>query len=240
MSNVRTVSDTKRLFYTIHTRPISSIYRRIVEELIVEMHLLSVNIDFSYDAVYALGVVTTFNRFMQGYRPDNDKESIFQALCRAIEADPQQYRSDAEKLSAEASESSKDVLLATLKLTDDAPEGAIKNLVRAIAGSDSFKYSRLFGIGLYSLLEAVNPELVKDKEQIAEMVEAFSSSLSLPEDKLSKDIETYQLSLDKMIQAQIVLSDMVKADRKKREEREAKKSGASTPENEEVTASPDA
>ncbi|MEO1521535.1 MAG: photosystem II biogenesis protein Psp29, partial [Cyanobacteria bacterium J06633_2] len=35
MSNVRTVSDTKRQFYKLHSRPISSIYRRIVEELIV-------------------------------------------------------------------------------------------------------------------------------------------------------------------------------------------------------------
>ena len=63
MSNVRTVSDTKRSFYALHTRPISSIYRRVVEELMVEMHLLSVNVDFSYDSIYALGVVTTFDRY---------------------------------------------------------------------------------------------------------------------------------------------------------------------------------
>jgi len=41
VNNVRTVSDTKRAFYTLHTRPINTIYRRVVEELIVEMHLLS-------------------------------------------------------------------------------------------------------------------------------------------------------------------------------------------------------
>ncbi|MFM6220517.1 MAG: photosystem II biogenesis protein Psp29, partial [Dolichospermum sp.] len=57
MNNVRTVSDTKKTFYTLHTRPINTIYRRVVEELMVEMHLLSVNVDFSYDAIYALGVV---------------------------------------------------------------------------------------------------------------------------------------------------------------------------------------
>ncbi|HAX86545.1 MAG TPA: photosystem II biogenesis protein Psp29, partial [Cyanobacteria bacterium UBA11370] len=66
MNNVRTVSDTKRDFYNCHTRPINSIYRRVVEELMVEMHLLSVNVDFRYDPIYALGVVTSFNRFMQG------------------------------------------------------------------------------------------------------------------------------------------------------------------------------
>ncbi|MFM8003381.1 MAG: photosystem II biogenesis protein Psp29, partial [Dolichospermum sp.] len=49
VNNVRTVSDTKKTFYTLHTRPINTIYRRVVEELMVEMHLLSVNVDFSYD-----------------------------------------------------------------------------------------------------------------------------------------------------------------------------------------------
>ena len=73
MNNVRTVSDAKRAFYTLHTRPINSIYRRVVEELMVEMHLLFVNTDFSYDAIYALGVVTAFDRFMQGYRPEHDR-----------------------------------------------------------------------------------------------------------------------------------------------------------------------
>ena len=58
VDSVRTVSDTKREFYALHTRPIDSVYRRVIEELLVEMHLLSVNHDFQYDAVYALGVVS--------------------------------------------------------------------------------------------------------------------------------------------------------------------------------------
>ncbi|MER3587246.1 MAG: photosystem II biogenesis protein Psp29, partial [Mastigocladus sp. ERB_26_1] len=77
MNNVRTVSDTKRTFHSLHTRPINTIYRRVVEELMVEMHLLAVNVDFSYNPIFALGVVTSFDRFMQGYQPESDRESIF-------------------------------------------------------------------------------------------------------------------------------------------------------------------
>ena len=98
MNNLRTVSDTKRNFYTFHTRPVNTIYRRVVEELMVEMHLLSVNADFKYDPIYALGVVTAFERFMQGYQPERDKEPIFDALCRALEDNPQRYQQDAERL----------------------------------------------------------------------------------------------------------------------------------------------
>ncbi len=64
----------------------------------VEMHLLSVNVDFSYNPIYALGVVTAFDRFMQGYQPPSDQESIFNALIKAEQDDPQRYRGDAERL----------------------------------------------------------------------------------------------------------------------------------------------
>ncbi|MEB3212966.1 MAG: photosystem II biogenesis protein Psp29 [Leptolyngbyaceae bacterium] len=229
MSSVRTVSDTKRQFYTLHSRPISSIYRRIVEELIVEMHLLSVNVDFLYNAIYALGVVTTFDQFMQGYRPDQDKESIFQALCRSIESDPQRYRQDADQIKAEVSSLTKESFLSIISLDENAPEGTLKSFVRTITEADSFKYSRLFGIGLYTLLRTISPDLVTDKEQQEEILEVLSSKLPLPEDKLAKDVENYQLNLEKMMQAQEVLNDMLKADRKKREEREAQKNTQEQP-----------
>jgi photosystem II biogenesis protein Psp29 len=72
------------------------------KELLVEMHLLSVNVDFRYDPIYALGVVTSFERFMQGYSPESDKASIFNALCQAVDANSDHYRYEAETLLNEA------------------------------------------------------------------------------------------------------------------------------------------
>lgn len=69
MDKNRTLSDTKRSFYQHHRRPINSVYRRVVEELIVEMHLLSVNVDFRPEPIYYLGVCESFRRFMEGYTP---------------------------------------------------------------------------------------------------------------------------------------------------------------------------
>jgi len=102
VDNIRTVSDTKRKIYGYHTQPINSIYRRFVEELLVEMHLLSVNIDFSYDPLDALGVVTSFQRFMQGYSPESDKPSIFNALCQAVDGSSEKYHQEAEAILNEA------------------------------------------------------------------------------------------------------------------------------------------
>ena len=220
VNNVRTVSDTKRTFYTLHTRPINTIYRRVVEELMVEMHLLSVNVDFRYDPIYALGVVTTFDCFMQGYRPEADKDPIFDAICKAVETDPQRYKNDAEWLRSYATNRSvKDLIVGLSQGPDFASMGDLQPTLQAIANNPKFKYSRLLVIGLFTLLETANPDFVKDTKQLAETFKHISSALHLPEDKLQKDLELYRGNLEKMGQARLIMEDTIKAERKKREQR---------------------
>lgn len=221
MNNVRTVSDTKRAFYSLHTRPINTIYRRVVEELMVEMHLLSVNSGFSYNPIYALGVVTSFDRFMQGYLPERDQESIFQSLCQALEQEPQRYRQDAERLQALAKNIPVNDLIAWLSQSthlDRDPD--LQAQLQAIANNPEFKYSRLFAVGLFTLLEQSDPELVKDEKQRTEAFKTIAAGLHLSDEKLSKDLELYSSNLEKMAQAIIVMADMLSADRKKREQRQ--------------------
>ncbi|WP_026100273.1 photosystem II biogenesis protein Psp29 [Fortiea contorta] len=220
MNNVRTVSDTKRTFYTLHTRPINTIYRRVVEELMVEMHLLSVNLDFSYNSIYALGVVTTFDRFMQGYQPEQDQESIFNALCQAVEQEPQRYRQDAERLQALAKSLPANDLVAWLGQTVQLNrDGDLQAQLQAIANNPNFKYSRLLAVGIFTLLEASDPELVKDEKQRNQSLKTIAAGLHLSDEKLNKDLELYRSNLDKIAQALVVMADVLSADRKKREQR---------------------
>lgn len=227
VDKVPTVSDTKRNFYNAHSRPINSIYRRVVEEFMVEMHLLSVNVDFQYDSIYALGVVSSFDRFMSGYRPETDKVSIFQALCQALGKEPQQYRRDAQSLESWATSVSPSVVLSILSLDGSSGESGesseVETTVREIAANSSFKYSRLFAMGLYSLLELADADFVKENSKLEEILKPISNALNLSADKLQKDLELYRSNLEKMVQAQIVMEDIIKADRKKREQREEAK-----------------
>ena len=219
MNYVRTVSDTKRAFYTHHTRPINSVYRRVVEELMVEMHLLSVNVDFKYEPIYALGVVTTFDRFMQGYQPEQDKTSIFSALCKAIESDAQTYQQDIERLKASVSDLNIEDIKTYLQGIEQPGADGLKHQFQAIASNPDFKYSRLFAIGLYSLVEIIDPELVKDKDNLEAFLNQACEALNLSGDKLQKDLDLYLSNLDKMTQAQAVMKDILEAERKKREQR---------------------
>lgn len=191
------------------------------------MHLLSVNIDFKYDPIYALGVVTSYDRFMAGYRPEQDLTSIFNAICQAVQEDPQKYHQDAEKLKEFAKSLSSETLLAWLNQESNPPEaGELQQILDAIAANPKFKYSRIFAIGLFTLLEMVSPEMIKDQKQRNAALEKLSTALNLPGEKITKDLELYSGNLEKMTQARQVMQDILAADRKKREEREKEKATA--------------
>ena len=224
VTNLKTVSDTKRSFYTHYNKPINSVYRRVVEELLVEMHLLSVNADFKSDPIYYLGVVSCFERLMQGYQPDQDKESIFNALCRSVDGDPESYRSQAGNLLAIAKEKSTDELVSWLG-NPTAIDGAenIVDTLKSIAANSNFKYSRPFAIGLYTLLEEADSQLLEDKDQRNEIFEMVAATLTLPEDKMKKDLDLYRSNLEKMDQVLKAIEDALEASRKQREKRAQEK-----------------
>jgi photosystem II biogenesis protein Psp29 len=233
VNNIRTVSDTKKTFYSIHTRPINSIYSRVVEELMVEMHLVSVNVDFAYNPFYALGVVTAFERFMQGYASETDKESIFSALIKAQEDEPEKYRADAKRLENFAKEMSSEKMVSWLSLDSEGQDNNsdLQESLKAIAHNPKFKYPRLFAIGLFSLLELADPELVKNESQRVEAFKKISTALNLPEEKLLKDLALYRDNLEKIGQARRVLEDALEAGRKKREQRANGKEAVAIPPN---------
>ena len=238
VTNLRTVSDTKRAFYNHHSRPINSLYRRVVEELMVEMHLLSVNVDFVYNSLYALGVVTSFDRFMVGYEPEHDKVSIFSAICQAVGGDPQKYRQDVETLKADLSGLSLSDLNTQLGNAKTTGGDSLQGKLHTVANQASAKYTRLMAVGLYTLFEIVDVSSLDDKDKREELLKTAAELLALPADKVDKDLEMYRSNLDKMAQAQEVMKDILEAERKKREQRAQAKAGASA-EPEKTTESAD-
>jgi photosystem II biogenesis protein Psp29 len=227
VSNLSTVSDAKRKFNAQHSRPINSIFRRVVEELLVEMHLLSVNEGFVYDSIYALGVVSSFDKFMADYRPEADKASIFTALCQCVDSTTEKYRQDADAVKAAAAQlQGSDVLAKVAELATGQGGDALAQTLQLIGKNPKFKYSRLFGIGLFDLLDEVAAEKFTDEASRTETVNKLAEALNLPADKLGKDLDSYRSSLAKLVQMQAAMADIIEADRKKREQREQDKATA--------------
>jgi photosystem II biogenesis protein Psp29 len=227
VSNLSTVSDAKRKFNAQHSRPINSIFRRVVEELLVEMHLLSVNEGFIYDPIYALGVVSSYDQFMADYRPAADKASIFIALCQCIGSSADQYRQDATAVKAAAAQlQGTDVLAKVAEMASGQGSDPLAQTLQAIASNSKFKYSRLFGIGLFNLLDDVAADKFVDEASRTDTVSKLAAALNLPADKLGKDLDSYRSNLAKLVQMQAAMADVLEADRKKREKRDQEKAAA--------------
>lgn len=92
IADVPTVSETKLNFLSTYKRPIPTVYNTVLQELIVQQHLMRYKRTYRYDPVFALGFVTVFDQLMEGYPSDEDRDAIFQAYIKALKEDPQQYR----------------------------------------------------------------------------------------------------------------------------------------------------
>ena len=117
--------------------------------------------------------------------------------------------------------------------------GDLQAQIQAIANNPKFKYSRLFAIGVFTLLELADSELVKDEKQRVEALKQMSAALHVSEDKLNKDLELYRGNLEKMAQALIVMADMLAAERKKRQQRNQEQGAAVVPSSNEPSQAPD-
>lgn len=91
-ADVATVAETKLNFLKAYKRPIPSVYNTVLQELIVQQHLMRYKRTYRYDPVFALGFVTVYDQLMDGYPSDEDRDAIFKAYINALKEDPEQYR----------------------------------------------------------------------------------------------------------------------------------------------------
>lgn len=211
------VSETKLKFLTAYKRPIPSIYNTVLQELIVQQHLMRYKKTYRYDAVFALGFVTVYDQLMDGYPSEEDRENIFQAYVNALNEDPQQYRSDAQKLE-EWARTQSSATLVDFSSREGEIEGVLKDIAERAGGNGSFSYSRFFAVGLFRLLE-----LSKATEPT--VLEKLCAALNINKKSVDRDLDVYRNLLSKLVQAKELLKEYVEREKKKQEERnEPKKS----------------
>ncbi|WP_218081207.1 photosystem II biogenesis protein Psp29 [Anthocerotibacter panamensis] len=204
-----TVADTKQTFFTLFTRPLNSIYRRVLDELLVEVHLLVVHHQFRYDPFFGLGLVTVYERFMDGYRPTTDKEEIFVALTQALGLSAEQLRRDAHDLTT----ASGPVLLTALEQGNEI-ESLPVSLQDFARTPGVGKYSRLLALGLATALEEPLKGMPETKRQ--EVFAAICTRWGLTADRVKKDLDFYSQALEQVRKSKESLDEMMEQTRKKR------------------------
>ena len=81
MKEKLTVSDSKKLFHEQFPYVIPGLYKRIVDEMLVELNLLNHQNEFTQDNLFCIGLTETFKELMKGYKPEKQLDLLFESLC---------------------------------------------------------------------------------------------------------------------------------------------------------------
>lgn len=213
-----TVADSKRAFHAAFPHVISPLYRRLVDELLVELHLLSKQRGFQPDPLFSLGVVQVFETGTRGYRPEEQKEDLFRALCASCGLESQALRTQGDQALASVGQHSLEEVKAWI---DQQGQGAPELLQRALANvrRPDFHYSRLMAVGLLSLLEEARGADSMDAQALRQFAHETAEAMGLLRERVDKDLALYASNLEKLAQAVELMEETVAADRRRKERR---------------------
>ncbi len=225
MSAALTVSDSKRAFHQAFPYVIAPLYRRMVDELLVELHLLSRQSGFQSDSLFAAGLIQVFESFSRGYRPDGHRQPLLAALCSAtgFDADHLRHQRDAA-VAAMGHHTVEEVKQWIEAQGAGAPEPvatALANIRRP-----DFHYSRLLAVGLLSLLEQAQGADSMEPMSLRNYAHDLGEVMGLMRDRLDKDLSLYAANLEKLAQAVELMEETVAAERRKRDRQQAGLSAA--------------
>ncbi|XP_073016259.1 protein THYLAKOID FORMATION1, chloroplastic-like [Primulina eburnea] len=210
-TDVPPVSETKLNFLKAYKRPIPSIYNTVLQELIVQQHLMRYKRSYRYNPVFALGFVTVYDQLMDGYPSDEDRDAIFKAYVEALKEDPAQYRADAVKIEEWARAQSSSTLV-DFGSREGEVEGYLKDIAERAGSTGSFSYSRFFAVGLFRLLELANATEPT-------VLEKLCAALNVNKKSVDRDLDVYRNLLSKLVQAKELLKEYVDREKKKLEAR---------------------
>ncbi|QPN56161.1 photosystem II biogenesis protein Psp29 [Synechococcus sp. CBW1107] len=211
-----TVADSKRVFHAAFPYVIGPLYRRMVDELLVELHLLSRQSGFRSDSLFAVGLTQVFDGFSKGYRPPEQREPLFAALCASSGFDAQEIRAKRDAAVQAVGEHSLEEVKQWLA---QRGKGAPEPIAGVLAGIDrpDFHYSRLFAVGLLSLLQQARGADAVDPQALREAAHEISDSMGLLKERVDKDLTLYASTLEKMAQAVELMEETLAAERRRRE-----------------------
>ena len=195
-----TVSDSKKLFHEQFPYVIPGLYKRIIDEMLVELNLLKHQNEFFQDDLFCVGLTETFKELTKGYEPEAHLALLFESLCNSSNFEPSKI---------------KEISKTTLKQYKEKSLKEISNLLEEKNTSNLYS-SRILNIGIYLIISnATDYNKIKDSERNKVILDIINK-LNLSVNKAEKDIGIYKSSIKKMQQAKELLEE-AKIQNKKKE-----------------------
>ena len=207
MAGTQTIADSKRAFHQAFPHVIAPLHRRIADELLVELHLLSHQDSFQAGQLFSVGLVTVFTRFTKGYRPEEHRNDLLAAICSSNGFDVAQIKSEAEGSLAEAAGQTGD---------------KFNSWIKKLQLPEQSHYSRLMAVGLLAMMEAAHGELKgEDAAELRKKAVEISKQIGMPKARVEKDLGIFAASSERMEQAVELMEETLAAERRKKEKRMA-------------------
>jgi len=188
-----TISDSKSDFHKEFPFVIPPIYRKLADELLVELHLLSHQKNFKNNQIFSLGLKELFIKFTKGYKPADHIGELFNAICNCNGFNPVEINTMSEQLNKKAN------LLTKENLNEFISQ--IKS-----NSKESNYYSRINAIGIYKLVLDLPYNKDSNDKEIKEEINKISELLGYQFSRVDKDISMYKSNIDKMKQALEIIS----------------------------------
>ena len=195
-----TVSDSKKLFHEQFPYVIPGLYKRIVDEMLVELNLLNHQNEFRQDDLFCVGLTETFKELTQGYKPEEHLPLLFESLCNSANFDPKKIKETSRK---------------TLENYKDKNVKELSILLKEKSDSNLYS-SRILNLGIYLITaNATDFKDIKDSEK-DKIISDIINKLNLSFNKAEKDIGIYKSSIIKMEQAKELLQEAKIRDKKEK------------------------
>ena len=193
------VSDSKKLFHEQFPYVIPGLYKRIIDEMLVELNLLNHQNEFIQDDLFCVGLTETFKELTKGYEPEDHLALLFESLCNSSNFEPSKIKEISKK---------------TLKLYKEKSLKEITTLLEEKNTSNLYS-SRILNIGIYLIIaNATDFFKIKDSERDKAILDIINK-LNLSVNKAEKDIGIYKSSIKKMEQARELLEEAKIQNKKK-------------------------
>ena len=183
-----TISDSKSEFHREFPYVIPPIYRKLADELLVELHLLSHQKTFKNDEIFATGLKELFSKFTNGYKPQEHITKLFNAICNCNGFNPSEMNSSSEQLVNKAKSFTKDDLTNFLSKQESEKK-------------DKSYYSRINAIGIYKMASVIPFFKELKEEDLSKEISNISESMGYQYSRVEKDISMYKSNIEKMKQA---------------------------------------
>ena len=194
-----TVSDSKKLFHEQFPYVIPGLYKKIVDEMLVELNLLNHQNEFKQDYLFCIGLTETFKELTKGYKPEIHLDKLFESLCSSTNFEAKEIKEISQQSQKEFS---------------NKPSKDILKLLKEKSNSKLYP-SRILNLGIYILISNSKDFKENNETEMNKIISDIFEKLDLSPNKAEKDIGIYKSSLSKMEQAKELIEELRIKDKKK-------------------------